>query len=225
MPKQQIELYSPRYFYTCSAAGVLSCGLTHLFTTPLDLVKCRLQVNKSRYPGTFAGLRSIAKAEGITGLYRGGVATAIGYSMQGAFKFGFYEFFKHKYSELAGPENAVKYRTYIYLAGSASAEFIADVALCPMEALKVRTQTNDAWPRSVASGISKLLKEDGFGGFYKGLTPLWGRQIPYTMMKFASFEKIVETIYVKLGRPKSEFNYFQQLGITFFGGYVAGGTF
>lgn len=35
------------------------------------------------------------------------------------------------------PEAAVKYQTFIYLAGSASAEFIADVALCPMEAVKV----------------------------------------------------------------------------------------
>jgi hypothetical protein len=42
------------------------------------------------------------------------------------------------YSDLAGPENSKKYQTLIFLAGSASAEFIADVALCPFEAVKVR---------------------------------------------------------------------------------------
>ncbi|KAG8155704.1 hypothetical protein JTE90_003161, partial [Oedothorax gibbosus] len=31
--------------------------------------------------------------------------------------------------------------------------------------------------------------------FYKGLSPLWMRQIPYTMMKFACFERTVEAIY------------------------------
>lgn len=39
---------------------------------------------------------------------------------------------------MAGPENAEKYKTGIFLAGSASAEFIADIALCPWEAVKVR---------------------------------------------------------------------------------------
>lgn len=45
--------------------------------------------------------------------------------------------FFRKYSDMAGPENAAKYQTIIFLTGSASAEFIADVALCPFEAVKV----------------------------------------------------------------------------------------
>ena len=31
--------------------------------------------------------------------------------------------------------------------------------------------------------------------FYKGLPPLWLRQIPYTMMKFAAFERTIEFFY------------------------------
>lgn len=38
---------------------------------------------------------------------------------------------------MAGPEAAKKYQNLIFLAGSASAEFFADIALCPMEAVKV----------------------------------------------------------------------------------------
>lgn len=41
------------------------------------------------------------------------------------------------YSELAGHENAAKYQTILFLAGSASAEFFADIGLCPFEAVKV----------------------------------------------------------------------------------------
>lgn len=52
--------------------------------------------------------------------------------MQGAAKYGFYEYFKKTYSDMAGPTNAVKYKDAIFLAGSASAEFIADVALVPV---------------------------------------------------------------------------------------------
>ena len=38
---------------------------------------------------------------------------------------------------MAGPENAAKYQTLLFLAGSASAEFFADIGLCPWEAVKV----------------------------------------------------------------------------------------
>lgn len=56
----------------------------------------------------------------------------MGYSIQGAAKYGFYEYFKKTYADLAGPENAHKYKDAIYLAGSASAEFIADIGLVPV---------------------------------------------------------------------------------------------
>jgi len=52
-------------------------------------------------------------------------------------KFGLYEVFKVWYSNALGEENAYVYRTMLYLAASASAEFFADIALSPMEACKV----------------------------------------------------------------------------------------
>jgi hypothetical protein len=42
------------------------------------------------------------------------------------------------YADMAGEEMFSKYQTLIYLAGSASAEFFADMALAPFEAIKVR---------------------------------------------------------------------------------------
>ena len=68
----------------------------------------------------------------------GWAPTAIGYSMQGICKFGFYELFKNVYSGIIGEENAFLYRTSLYLAASASAEFFADIALSPMESAKVK---------------------------------------------------------------------------------------
>lgn len=72
---------------------------------------------------------------------RGWAPTFIGYSLQGAFKFGFYEFFKIEYSKMVSQDTAYNYRTFLYLAASASAEFFADIALSPMEAAKVKIQT------------------------------------------------------------------------------------
>ena len=45
---------------------------------------------------------------------------------------------------MAGPELAAKYQTILFLAGSASAEFFADIGLCPWEAVKVCISLHDA---------------------------------------------------------------------------------
>lgn len=176
------------------------------------------------YKSVMHGWSSIVKAEGPRGLFLGWGPTAIGYSMQGACKFGFYEYFKKTYADLVGPEIANNYRSLVYLGASASAEVIADVALAPWEALKVRMQTsNPPFATSTAAGFAKIKAAEGLGGFYKGLSPLWMRQVPYTMVKFVAFEKTVEAIYkYALTKPKAEYNKLQQLGVTFAAGYWAG---
>lgn len=161
---------------------------------PLDLVKCRLQVDAAKYKSVFNGFRVTLKEDGIKGLSRGWSPTFIGYSMQGFCKFGFYEVFKVYYANAIGEENSYVYRTLLYLAASASAEFIADIALSPMEAAKVRIQTMPGFANSLREALPKMNAE-GMSAYYKGLVPLWMRQIPYTMMKFACFEKTLELLY------------------------------
>lgn len=43
-PSKKIEMYSPAFYTACTFGGILSCGLTHMTVTPLDLVKCNMQV-------------------------------------------------------------------------------------------------------------------------------------------------------------------------------------
>jgi len=218
-----IELYTPKYYAACTVGGILACGTTHTAVTPLDLVKCRRQVDPNLYKGNFEAWGKIGRAEGFRGIFTGWGPTFIGYSVQGAGKYGFYEYFKHLYATFAGEETAAKYKTSLYLAASASAEFIADIGLCPFEAVKVRMQTTippaftGTW-----QGINAVTSKEGVAGLYKGLYPLWGRQIPYTMMKFASFENIVAAIYAYLPGQKSDYGKVAQTGVAFTAGYLAG---
>ncbi|PKU82308.1 mitochondrial phosphate carrier protein 3, mitochondrial isoform X1 [Dendrobium catenatum] len=222
-PKKKIGLYPPLFYAACTAGGLVSCGLTHMAVTPLDLVKCNMQIDPAKYKSILSGSIALLKEQGLGGFFKGWVPTLLGYSAQGACKFGFYEFFKKYYSHMAGPEFVEKYKTLIYLAGSASAELIADLALCPMEAVKVRVQTQPGFARGLSDGFPKFVKSEGYTGLYKGLVPLWGRQIPYTMMKFASFETIVEMIYkYAIPVPKDKCSKTTQLGVSFAGGYIAG---
>ena len=72
-------------------------------------------------------------------------------------------------------------------------------------------------------GFSTILKNEGFNGFYKGIVPLWFRQIPYTMVKFSVFENIVKAFYKHVfTAPKENYSKPFQLSITFASGYLAG---
>lgn len=221
--ERKIVMFSGEYYRACAVGGMLCCGLTHMGVTPIDVVKCNMQIAPEKYKSISGGFSLIVKEHGVVGLFRGWVPTLLGYSVQGACKYGFYEYFKKTYSDMAGPENAKKYKTVIYLAGSASAEVIADVGLCAFEAVKVRVQTNPGFAKGLSDGMPKLIASDGVKGLFKGLVPLWGRQIPYTMMKFATFESTVEAIYkYAVPVPKSEVSSSSQLGISFTAGYIAG---
>lgn len=219
-PQKKIELFSGTYFAACTIGGVIACGPTHTMVTPLDLVKCRRQVDNKLYKSNAQAWKTIYKSEGIRGVFFGWTPTFVGYSLQGAAKYGFYEVFKNLYGDRLAPNMN---KTVVYLAASASAEFLADLALCPLEAVKVRMQTTlPPFAHTLREGFWKIVAQDGYAGLYKGLFPLWGRQIPYTMVKFASFEAAVAQIYKTLGKPKESYNGLQKTGVSFLGGYIAG---
>ncbi|KAG0647434.1 Phosphate transport 2 [Hyphodiscus hymeniophilus] len=218
--KPKIELYSGKYFAACGLGGIIACGPTHTAVTPLDLVKTRRQVDNKLYKSNIDGWSKIYRAEGVRGVFFGWSPTFVGYCAQGGGKYGFYEVFKYTYGEKMFP-NANK--TVIFLGASATAEFLADIALCPFEAIKVRMQTTlPPFASTLREGMRKVVATEGIGGLYKGLYPLWARQIPYTMCKFATFETTVDKIYQYLGKPKSSYNGLQQTGVSFLAGYIAG---
>lgn len=222
-PGDSCEYGSQKYFLLCGLGGILSCGITHTMVVPLDLVKCRLQVDAAKYKNLFNGFRVTVQEEGMRGLGKGWAPTFYGYSMQGACKFGFYEFFKVVYSDMLGEENSYLWRTSLYLAASASAEFIADIALSPMEAVKVKIQTSPGFANTMRQAIPKMHAEEGMTAFFKSLVPLWCRQIPYTMMKFACFERTLELLYKHVvPKPRAECTKGEQLVVTFAAGYIAG---
>jgi len=50
----------------------------------------------------------------------------------------------------------------LYLAASASAEFFADIALCPMEACKVRIQTQPGFANTLREAFPKMKAQEGW---------------------------------------------------------------
>ncbi len=122
------------------------------------------------------GFRKVISSEGWGALLTGAGPTFAGYFLQGAFKFGGYEFFKQQSINLVGVETASNYRTGVYLASSACAEFFADIALCPLEATRIRLVSEPTYANGLIGGFTKMLKSEGAGAFYAGFGPILFKQ-------------------------------------------------
>ncbi|KAK0929829.1 mitochondrial phosphate carrier protein [Friedmanniomyces endolithicus] len=167
-----VALYSRFAF-----AGAVCCSVTHGALTPVDVVKTRIQLDPVTYNrGLIGGFRQVIANEGAGALLTGFGPTAAGYFLQGAFKFGGYEFFKQQAITVLGYENASNNRTAVYLASSAMAEFFADIALCPLEATRIRLVSDPKFASGLIGGFGKIYSQEGFGAFYSGFGPILFKQ-------------------------------------------------
>ncbi|TXG65048.1 hypothetical protein EZV62_012042 [Acer yangbiense] len=213
------EEFSAGYYGICTLGGMLSSGTTHLVTTPFDVLKVNMQVNPLKYNRISTGFSTLWKEQGPSSLWRGWSGKFCGYGIQGGCKFGLYEYFKRLYSDVLVDRN----KTFIFFLSSASAQVFADVALCPFEAVKVRVQTQPHFAKGLSDGFPKVYRTEGLAGFYKGLFPLWGRNLPFSMIMFSTFEHSVDLIYKKIvQKRKEDCSRVQQLGVTCVAGYAAG---
>jgi len=142
----------------------------------------------------------VIASEGAGALLTGAGPTFAGYFLQGAFKFGGYEFFKQQSINYLGYETASNNRTAVYLVSSAFAEFFADIALCPLEATRIRLVSEPTFANGLVSGFSKILSTEGVGAFYSGFGPILFKQVPYTMAKFVVYEKVAEAVYGRVDK-------------------------
>ncbi|ORZ16301.1 mitochondrial carrier domain-containing protein [Absidia repens] len=211
-PPTGIDLYS-RF----ALAGALGCGITHGLMTPVDVVKTRIQLSPEIYNKTSGKNRRCRCL--IDRLW----PTATGYFIQGALKFGGYEFWKKTFIDLIGVDKAREYRMPIYMLSSGIAEFFADVALCPLEATRIRLVSQPSFANGLVSGFSRLLKEEGVRrGFYSGFGPILFKQIPYTMAKFGFYEIAAEKIMQAINKPKEEISPTMLTVIDLNSGIIAG---
>jgi len=87
----------------------------------------------------------------------------------------------------------------------------------------MQTSEPGAFTKNAVEGFGMIKRAEGMNGFYKGIAPLWCRQVPYTVVKFVAFERVVQMFYSKVfTKPKASYSKMQQLAVTFMSGYIAG---
>jgi solute carrier family 25 phosphate transporter 3 len=216
--------YGLSYFLKGAVAGGVCCSITHGALCPVDVVKTRIQLDPVKYnKGMIGGFKQVIAEEGMKGLATGLGPTAVGYFVQGWFKFGGVEFFKITAAQKLGDESAWANRTLIYLAAAACAEFIADIFLCPLEATRIKLVSNPQYADGLISAFPKIIKDQGIkNGFYAGFGPILFKQIPYTMAKFAVQGWAAEKIAVASGTDMKTASDSKKLTISLTSGVVAG---
>ncbi|CAM9757151.1 unnamed protein product [Chrysoparadoxa australica] len=217
--------YGLGHFLKGALAGGLCCaGVTHGALCPVDVVKTRIQLDPVKYnQGMVGGFRQVIAEEGVGALATGLGPTAVGYFVQGWFKFGGVEFFKIKAAERLGTDDAWRYRVAINLGAAAAAEFMADVFLCPLEATRIRLVSDPAFADGLLTAFPKILKQEGvIAGFYSGFAPILFKQIPYTMAKFAVQGAAAETMYKSMGKTPAQLGDSAKMAVSLASGVIAG---
>jgi len=174
-----------RYF----AAGGIGAAVSHGYTTPIDVVKTRMQTNPELYDGSVMKcVGRICREEGPQFLLQGLGPTAVGYGVEGALKFGFYELFKPIFAQISDND------FLNYLLASIVAGAVASVVLCPAEDVRIRLVADPSFAPDSVSALKKLVKTEGPFASFRGLNAMLAKQVPYTMTKQVSFDFVTSMI-------------------------------
>mmetsp|Transcript_44540 Transcript_44540/g.48194 ORF Transcript_44540/g.48194 Transcript_44540/m.48194 type:complete len:374 (-) Transcript_44540:282-1403(-) len=182
-----------RYF----VAGGTCAAFSHGITTPIDVVKTKLQANPKKYEGkglVGATVQICRDKEegGPKALLKGLGPTVLGYGIEGAMKFGCYEISKPIFLALLGHSHQVlAFCCASFIAGS-----IAAVLLVPMESLRIKQVTQQSYQlETIVSGLPRIIREDGFFIMMSGVWAMLAKQVPYTFGKQVSFDLIAKYLY------------------------------
>ena len=177
-------------------AGALAGGVACILGTPMELVKCRLQMEIVPENGKRTKARhmvlQVVKEQGVRGLYRGNVVTLMREVPGSGIYFAAYEYAKMNLNSWFG-ENAFN----PFLAGGCAG--IAGIVTCyPFDAIKTRLQCDEKiypshkWLKDggIISCARHVWKTEGMRGFWRGLAPSALRSVVAEAFCFFIYENV-----------------------------------
>lgn len=177
---------------------------TSTLTNPIWVLKTRLQLQGVRNTSSWVCLRDILQQEGIRGLYKGMSASYLGVA-EGTIQWVIYENLKKKW---CAPKDALSLRNEKTIGGktvqdwlghlgaAATSKFVAACIAYPHEVIRTRLRqpAENGVPKytGLAQSFSLIIKEEGFGALYGGMTAHLLRVVPNAAIMFFCYEAIVQ---------------------------------
>ena len=207
--------------HLCSGFGAetVSC----VFWVPIDVVKERLQVQhpevKGRYSGSWDGLQTILRNEGVAGLYKGYLSTLASFGPYSAVYFAAFEYFQALFRPFLCPKEGDASDTSTSSASSsfmlgvsagACGNAVAGIVTNPLELVKTRLQiqrcilTVDGSKQrctqyaynysSVAQGLASILKEEGIMGLTRGTASRVAYTVPNAALTMGLYQGLKQYV-------------------------------
>jgi solute carrier family 25 phosphate transporter 3 len=186
-----------------AAAGGIGACISHSGAVPLDVVKTRVQLNPGKYAGTFFENGALlVREEGPGVLLQGLGSTALGYFFHGALKYGGFEslkftMYKGGYEDLTS--FASDHRLFSLIVAAAIAEFVATLALCPLEQTRIKMTKDKDYADGTIAALTRLFREDGVAGVADSLPAIYCKTIPFTMFQLPVYDVVSKSLRESAG--------------------------
>ena len=173
-------------------AGSLAGMTSDTILYPLEVVSTRVTMDSGKYGGIAKALVSIAKKEGIKGLYAGWGCAMIGVVPYAGFSFGCYDILSAKYRETTGVDSAGALPTLFI--GCLSG-FLASTVSFPLYNATVKLQSGAAiaglqGKATMMSVLTATMANGGPRALFKGWFPSAMKIVPQAGTSFVVYEVI-----------------------------------
>lgn len=192
-------------FSALLVSGAASGSITSIALTPIELVKCKMQVPVNgaarAAPGTLSIITSIFRHDGILGFWRGQLGTFIRETGGGAAWFGGYEgvslFFRMRAaSKRQNTSEPVTIPIYQQMIAGAAGGISYNFLFYPADTIKSRMQTEDVirpghGGRQTFLSVGKTMwQQQGLRSLYRGCGITCARSAPSSAFIFSVYEAL-----------------------------------
>lgn len=181
--------------FTRISAGITTGACAVLTAQPTDVVKIRLQAQGNavlngapkRYTGAINAYQTIAKEEGVRGLWKGTMPNIVRNSVVNASEVVAYDLIKE----------AILKRRYLkdefpcHFIAAFGAGFVTTCVATPVDVVKTRFMNSSPGQyRGATECATQMFQKEGLLAFYKGFTPQFLRLGSWNIVMFVCYEQL-----------------------------------
>ena len=198
---------------TLVTAGAMSGAMTSVILTPIELVKCRIQVPTSSRGATASGttgplavVADVYRRDGLAGFWRGQLGTLLRETGGSAAWFGCYEtlslWFRRRLQRTSPstPQKELSLPIWQSMLSGAGAGLCYNFSFYPADTIKSKMQTGDlaeigpGGGRQTFFGVGRALYQvHGLKGLYRGCGITLIRSAPSSALIFTIYETLRKT--------------------------------
>ncbi|XP_048797834.1 mitochondrial uncoupling protein 3-like [Lagopus muta] len=185
-------------------AGCTTGAVAVTCAQPTDVVKVRFQAlgalpeSNRRYSGTVDAYRTIAREEGVRGLWRGTLPNIARNAIINCGELVTYDLIKDALLRAQLMADNIP----CHFVAAFGAGFCATVVASPVDVVKTRyMNASPGQYRNVPSCLLALLLQDGIAGLYKGFVPSFLRLGSWNVVMFISYEQLQRVVMLARSAP------------------------